>query len=254
MARVGERGSVRTAMSADGRLRLLDLFCGAGGATKGYQRAGFYVVGVDIRSQPSYCGDEFHQADAVALLREMAEAGESFGPWSAAGFDAIHASPPCQAYTTMNNRHGSLSPALIPETRRLLLAIGLPYVIENVAGARRELNGPVRLTGEMFGLRVHRPRLFETNWMLMAPRPPARQRDPQAVYGPLDGRLLWRRTDGSELRATAMLEDAETAMGIDWMAWDELREAIPPAYTELIGGQLGQLLQHVRASGGADSG
>jgi len=210
---------------ASRRPRLLDLFCGAGGAAMGYHRAGFDVVGVDIAPQPNF-PFTFIQDDALSVV----------GDWQ--DFDAIHASPPCQAYTSMNNRHGSESPPLIVETREMLSDSGLPYVIENVAGARPHLRNPYRLTGEMFGLRVHRPRLFETNWPMLVPAPPTRQADAEAVYGKLDGRRLWTRRDGSELRAPRSLEVAAAAMGVDWMTWDELRESIPPAYTELIGHQL----------------
>lgn len=207
--------------------RLLDLFCGAGGAAKGYQRAGFYVVGVDIKPQPRYCGDEFVQADAMTFPLE--------------GFMAIHASPPCQAYTTMNNRYGSSSPPLIAAMREKLMKwrdYGAHYTIENVPGARREMRDPIRLTGEMFGLQTHRPRLFECSWLVGSPLLPPRQESPVAVYGKLDGRRLWTRRDGTQLRAPKRLEVAAEAMGVDWMTWDELREAIPPAYTEWIGRQL----------------
>lgn len=210
--------------------RLLDLFCGAGGAAVGYHRAGFDVVGVDIAPQPHY-PFEFIQMDALEYVRRCWWGVDAL-------FDAIHASPPCQAYTTMNNRHGSNSPPLIASVRDLLNETGLPYVIENVAGALRELRNPTELTGEMFDLRVHRPRLFETSgWLLLAPYRPMRQLDPVAVYGKNDQRRLWTRTDGSELRA-ATLEQGSSAMGIDWMTWDELREAIPPAYTAYVGEHL----------------
>jgi DNA (cytosine-5)-methyltransferase 1 len=157
--------------------------------------------------------------------------------------DAIYASPPCQAYTNMSNRwrgSGGLAdarPSLIAETRRLLEATGLPWIIENVTGALDEMRSPITLTGEMFGLRVSRPRLFESNVLLLAPPRAARQADPVAVYGKQDGRRLWTRKDGTELRV-ADLATASQAMGIDWMAWDEIREAIPPAYTEHLGRQL----------------
>lgn len=221
--------------------RLLDLFCGAGGAAMGYHRAGFDVVGVDIRPQPNY-PFTFWLGDALApgLVDDLG------------GFDAIHASPPCQAYTHMSNRwrgKDSLAderPSLIAATRWLLEAIGMPFVIENVLGAKEHLVDPVTITGETVGLRVHRPRLFETNWPLMVSKAP-RQKDPVAVYGKQDGRRLWTRADGSELHA-ALLPEAAAAMGIDWMTWDELREAIPPAYTELVGHQL---MQHVQARAAA---
>jgi len=223
-----------------GRPRLLDLFCCEGGAAKGYADAGFDVIGVDIAPQPNYPFD-FIQADALEFLREDLRwtRGPRYAPLA---YDAIHASPPCQSYTTMSNRWGSDYPALIPAVRDLLERTGLPYVIENVAGSRSELRNPIRLTGEMFGLRVHRPRLFETNWPLMSFPSPPRQPNPVAVYGKNDQRRLWTRTDGSELRA-ANLEEAREAMGMPWASWDGCREAIPPAYTAFIGVQL---IAHVR--------
>lgn len=197
----------------------------------GYHRAGFEVTGVDVVEQPNY-PFEFCRADALTWMR-LGDYGSSI----ADEFDAIHASPPCQAYTTMNNRHGSKSLPLIAEVRERLREIGLPYVIENVAGALSEMCSPVELTGEMFGLRVHRPRLFECSFPILVFPRPTRQPDPVAVYGKNDQRRLWTRKDGTELRA-ATLEQGSEAMGIDWMTWDELREAIPPAYTEFVGGWL----------------
>ena len=214
---LGDDGAAMT------RPRLLDLFCGAGGAGMGYHRAGFDVVGVDIEPHPDY---PFPMLCMDALELDLRT-----------GVDAIHASPPCQGYTTMNNRHGSSYPKLLGEVRERLVATGLPYVIENVPGAKRWMNSPITLSGEMFGLRVHRPRLFESNVLLLLPPKPPRQPDPVAVYGKQDGRRLWTRADGSELRV-ADLASASEAMGIDWMTWDDLREAVPPAYTEYIGAQL----------------
>ncbi len=207
--------------------RLLDLFCGAGGAGMGYYRAGFEVVGVDIAPQPHY-PFEFHQADALTFPLD--------------GFDFVHASPPCQDYVQWNNlnaeRYGSRveHPRLIAPTRELLQSAGLPYVIENVVGS--ELEQPTMLCGSMFGLGVRRHRLFESNMLLMRSPGCRHTRDEVAVYGKLDGRRIWTRVDGSEVRAPKTLEQASASMGIDWMTWDELREAIPPAYTEFIGGQL----------------
>lgn len=206
--------------------RLLDLFCGAGGAAMGYHRAGFDVVGVDIAPQPRY-PFTFVQADAMT--------------YDLAGFDAIHASPPCQAYTGWQNiaaARGATNthPTLIAPIRDRLTAAGLPYVIENVS------NAPIRtlvvLCGTGFGLGVERHRKFESNVLLMGV-PYCRHTGTEVgVYGKLDGRRLFTRVDGSELRNPATLEHASAAMGIDWMDWDELREAIPPEYTEWIGLQL----------------
>jgi DNA (cytosine-5)-methyltransferase 1 len=216
------------------RPKLLDLFCGAGGAGFGYECAGFDVTGVDIEAHP----DSPHRvvvADALAVLTDA-----DF----LAGFDVIHASPPCQGYTTMSNRHRGTGgradshPDLISWVRLGLEAWGGVYVIENVPGARRELRDPVTLHGGMFGLRVHRPRLFESNVPITVTKWP-RPEDPIGVYGKHhDGRRLFTRKDGSSQYAASSLAEARDAMGIDWMGWDDLREAIPPAYTELIGRQL----------------
>jgi DNA (cytosine-5)-methyltransferase 1 len=205
--------------------RLLDLFCGAGGAAMGYHRAGFDVVGVDINPQPNY-PFEFHQADAMTFPLN--------------GFDAIHASPPCQAYTTMGQKHPTTQaqhPALIAHIRDRLRAAGVPYIIENVVGARRELDHPIVICGRGLGLGVKRHRLLECSFACMSIQCICNG-DELPVYGKLDGRRLWTRIDGSELRAARTLEQAQTAMGIDWMQWPELTEAIPPAYTEHIGGYL----------------
>lgn len=189
----------------------------------GYHRAGFEVVGVDIEPHPDF-PFEFIQADAMTWVADRS-------------FDAIHASPPCQAYSTMGQKHAATQaghPALIAPVRRALKAAGLPYVIENVPGARRELAHPVRVCGRALGLGVGRHRLFECSFACMSVGC-ACKGDEVPVYGKLDGRRLWTRKDGSELRAAKTLEQAQDAMGIDWMAWDDLTQAIPPAYTEHIG-------------------
>lgn len=214
------------------RPKLLDLFCCQGGAGEGYRRAGFDILGVDIDPQPDN-PHPFVQADAIAYL---AEHGHKF--------DAIHASPPCQAYTTMSNRHRGNGgkadswPKLIDPVRDLCLELGKPFVIENVVGARKALRNPTKLHGGMFGLGVDRPRLFETNFPVVITKAP-RPSNIIGVYGKHhDGRLLWRRRDGTELRAASSVAQAGEAMGIDWMTWDGLRECVPPAYTEHIGRQL----------------
>lgn len=211
-------------------MRVLDLFCGAGGASMGYRRAwpGAEITGVDIAEQPNY---PFAFVRADALTYPVDE------------FDFVHASPPCQAYTTMSNRwrgsggaadsHDSLIGAVRSRLRESR------YVIENVPGARSEMDGlTVTLTGGMFGLGVHRPRIFESFRPIMAPPRAPSPTGVIGVYGSLDGRRLYTRKDGTELRAAASLEQASRAMDIDWMNWLELREAIPPAYTEFIGNQL----------------
>jgi DNA (cytosine-5)-methyltransferase 1 len=214
--------------------RLLDLFCGAGGCSVGYARAGFEVVGVDIAPQPRY-PFEFIQMDAIEFLRPWPGSWPSHG---GRGFDAIHASPPCQAFTKARKLRGNDHPDLVAGTRDLLAATGLPYVIENVKGA--PLRDPVLLEGQMFeGLNVHRPRLFETNWPLEVPalRPPP-PRQTKMGRPPRVGEAMQVVGHFSDVLA------GRRAMGIDWMTQGELAQAIPPAYTELIGHQL---LQHVRA-------
>jgi DNA (cytosine-5)-methyltransferase 1 len=199
--------------------RLLDLFCGAGGCSVGYDRAGFEVVGVDIAPQPRY-PFEFHEADALTFPLE--------------GFDAVHASPPCRAHTTLRHRTGGDYPDLVAATRHRLLDSGLPYVIENVVGA--PLLNPVTLCGSAFGLGVggrqlRRHRLFESNAPVMAH--PCQHHGPAVgVYGTGGGGQMTR---GFKAEGVA---DARVALGIDWMSLAELAQAIPPAYTEHIGGYL----------------
>lgn len=207
------------------RPRLLDLFCGAGGAAVGYARAGFEVVGVDIKPQPNY-PFEFVRDEAFDYLASYI--GCPWGlPW-----DAIHASPPCQAFTKAQKLQGNEHPDLIAPTRELLEATGLPWVIENVLGA--PLINPAVLEGQMFPeLRIHRTRLFETNWPLWVPelRPPP-PRQTKMGRPPRDGEAMHVVGHFSDVAA------GRKAMGIDWMTRDELSEAIPPAYTEFIGTQL----------------
>lgn len=210
-------------------MRLLDLFCGAGGAAKGYQEAGFDVVGVDIKPQPNYIGDEFWQRDALTLLPlEMRE-----------HFDLIHASPPCQFATVYGNNSEHVRDDhenLIPATRELLQASGVPYVIENVYGARDELIDPIMLCGTSFPpLEVRRHRMFESSFPLMSV--PCNH-----------GRLTERKYPGSTNRPNGRtvcnigewrvpLEVQQEAIGIDWMTVPELSQAIPPAFTKFIGEQ-----------------
>lgn len=218
------------------RPRLLDLFCGAGGCTRGYQLAGFYVVGVDNRPQPRYCGDHFIQMDALEALSSFDRYGD---------FEAIHASPPCQRYTMAQNaaQNAHAHPDLVGPVRDLLKATGLPYVIENVIGA--PLENPVMLCGLSLGLNVKRHRLFETNFSLMVP-PCVNDNDRD--YYVIFGHEVRNRRHGQTAGRKNKIAEGRKAMGIDWMTRGELSEAIPPAYTELIGHQL---MAHLQAEAAA---
>lgn len=206
------------------RPRLLDLYCGAGGAAMGYHRAGFDVVGVDNVHQKNY-PFAFVQADALAYV---AAHGQKY--------DAIHASPPCQGYSRMRHLPWLKDreyPLLIDATRAALDATGRPWVIENVEGA--PLPAAAMLCGTMFGLKVYRHRWFEGSILLLSPGHPKHRE----VIG--KGRLFNDRQRGNAAGFVSLVgKDARggAAMGIDWMTRDELAQAIPPAYTAWIGRQL----------------
>lgn len=210
------------------RPRLLDLFCGAGGAAMGYHRAGFDVVGVDIYPQPHY-PFRFIQADVMDLMAWKAPLG--FIP------DAIHASPPCQDHmATPHPLHGT--GWMLPATRDMLAATGVPWVIENVASA--PMRADYVLCGCMFGLRtssgmgLRRERWFETSWNGFALMPGHDHREPAiSVVG--HGTPSWVR---AKLGRNPTILEYRESMGIDWMNRNELSQAIPPAYTEWIGTQL----------------
>lgn len=247
------RGDAR---SGGSKPRLLDLFCGAGGAAMGYHRAGFEVVGVDINPQPNY-PFELVQLDAFQWLEDGGHWDEGRWPHYTSDFDAIHASPPCQAFTQMSARwrgkgtKADEHPDLLTPTLELLRPLDIPWVVENVQGAGHIMRTTLGLHGGMFGLGVHRPRLFESNVLLLAARA-SQTESPIGVYGTKpDGRTTYRyRNNGnykgkSLIRAAKSIEEAREVMGIDWMSWDEIREAIPPAYTEFIGTQL---MAHLKAT------
>jgi DNA (cytosine-5)-methyltransferase 1 len=217
------------------RPRLLDLFCGAGGAAMGYHRAGFDVVGVDIAPQPHY-PFEFVQTDALDVLANLS--GNSMRYSLALDmFDAIHASPPCQWGTAYGRRpdHVKDSPNLIPTVRKLLHETGLPYIIEQPETNREHMQAPVTLCGSSFGLDVRRHRCFELNVAMLAP--PCQHDWQTPRFAPATNRKNLRRTVEVDVWRIP-LEVQKKAMGIDWMTRDELSEAIPPAYTEFIGKQL----------------
>jgi DNA (cytosine-5)-methyltransferase 1 len=227
---------------------LLDLFCGAGGAAKGYVDAGFDVIGIDIHYMPRF-PYPFARADALATLDFLLDGGYL---WTARGrttlndFDAIHASPPCQAWSAASNCRPGLKdeyPQLIEPVRDLLVKTGLPYVIENVPGA--PLINPVTLCGSQFGLvttwqgkpaGLRRHRLFESNMPLDDAGPHDHSLRAVPVHGHGAGGSYYRRHPGYTSKGSA--QAAREVMRIDWMNRDELHESIPPAYTEYIGKQL----------------
>lgn len=218
---------------------ILDGFCKAGGAARGYADAGFRVIGVDVEPQPNY-PYEFVQADLLVFLERLLAGGT--WEWLGLGvFDAVHASPPCQGYSTQTADR-TKHPRLIEPVRELLRATGLPYVIENVEGARRELIDPVRLCGSSFGLDLRRHRYFESNVEFDVPpcdhawqTPRFQSLDRSMVVA---GRLASVVGVHGHINYIGEFELRCKAMGIDWMTNAELVEAIPPAYTHHLGTQL----------------
>ena len=213
--------------------RLLDLFCGAGGSAMGYHRAGFEVVGVDINPQPHY-PFEFHQADALTYPLE--------------GFNCYHASPPCQEYSNSFNIMKRFSqnryPKLLAHTRKILKETGKPYVIENVMGAKYKPNQKDGLQahflcGTMFQKQYHRHRLFETSFFWLSP-------------GKCRGKVIAGYGTGIKTRSMTLAHERKDIIiaaleqfEIDWMKHnEEIKEAIPPAYTEYIGKYLMEYLKN----------
>lgn len=205
-------------------MKLLDLFCCAGGAGEGYRLAGFDVVGVDIRPQPKN-PHPFVLGDA---LQYLADHGHEF--------DAIHASPPCQAYTKATKQwraEGREYADLVGLTREALIKVGKPWIIENVPGA--PLRNPTWLNGSMFGIRVHRPRQFESSFplrmMLESYQKPVKM-----------GREIQQGDVVQPVGHFSGVKYAAAEMGLPWMGQKELAQAIPPVYTEWIGKQL---MEHI---------
>ncbi len=218
--------------------RLLDLFCGAGGAAMGYYRAGFEVVGVDIKPQPHY-PFEFHQADALTYPLE--------------GFDAYHASPPCQYYSRlrhlpwMKDRKYWRS---VPPTLAYLKPIAAPWVIENVEDCF-DLPESIILCGQMFDLPIFRHRRFESNILIL--QPPHQKHNGYLAHGE---NSMAKRYAVSHVGVKEICHDsvcghfagkqsAAEAMDIDWMTGDELSQAIPPAYTEYVGKYLMKAVKRI---------
>lgn len=206
------------------RPTLLDAFCGAGGSSLGYLRAGFDVVGVDIVAQPNY-PYPFIQADALEYLSEHGHT-----------YDAIHCSPPCQAFSAYRRKGhgvGDGYPDLIAAVRDRLRAAGRPYVIENVPGA--PLDAPVQLCGSSFGLDVRRHRWFESVVPLRVPPCAHHRQTPRFAQA----------TNRTNLRCTVEvgvwripLAVQQHAMGIPWMTREELSQALPPSFAEFVGRQV----------------
>ena len=213
------------------RPRIADFFCGAGGAGMGLHRAGFEVVGFDLKPQPNY-PFEFHHADALEVdLR---------------GFDAVWASPPCQFYSRLRYLpwlRGRVYWRSIPPTREHVLASGLPYIIENVQDARWDMENPSVLCGMALGIPLYRHRAFESPFLVLAP---PHVKHTQVIAS---GRAsLAKRRHGNQgfkeisrnsiAGYVAGVERIRKVMGIDWMTRNELAQAIPPAYSECLGKQL----------------
>ena len=233
-------------------MKLLDLFCGAGGAAEGYRLAGFDdITGVDMAPQPRY-PFKFIQAEALAYLTDHYQE-----------YDVIHASPPCQGYSIMYNLPWlrlRTYPLLILPLKTLLNNIGKPYIIENVMGARYGARGLAKrgleehglkadyLCGTMFGLAIYRHRLFATNWIWTPPAHPkhtlpGHPRSGGSIKGlpggaaGLDIRKGLSFNPPLGMGHTAGWRQAAQDMGIDWMNQYELTQAIPPSYTKFIGTQ-----------------
>ena len=211
-------------------MKLLDLFCGVGGASVVYARAGFEVHGVDLKHGKRY-PYTYTRADVLDVLQDHKFIQQ---------FDVIHASPPCQTHSItqhLRNAQGKTTSKidLIPETRAALIAADKPYIIENVPGS--PLINPIQLCGSSFGLKVRRHRLFESNMPLEGSVCNHKlQGRPVGVYGSLNDEI----PKGGKTAVT--IDQAREAMGMPWAIWTELVEAIPPAFTEYLGGQIGSWL------------
>jgi len=223
------------------RLKLLDLFCGGGGASMGYHEAGYEVTGVDLKAQPDY-PFTFIQADAMAILADLNFLNQ---------FDVIHASPPCQVFTRARHLmkaqgNSTDKPDLVEAVRAALIAWGGTYVIENVPDA--PMNG-ITLCGSSFNLKVRRHRIFESNVVIPElVHYHKEQGKPVGVYGAMgdqlqgEDKVTGKYVYGGTVAKTLL--EAQDAMGIDWLKWQQLKESIPPAYTKYIGQQLSTEVIH----------
>ena len=207
-------------------MKLLDLYCGVGGASAGYAAVGFEVTGIDLKHGKRY-PYTYIKGDVLQYLKDF-----DF----LQSFDVIHASPPCQTHSItqhLRNAQGKTTSKvdLIPQTRAALIASGKPYIIENVPGS--PLVNPIQLCGSAFDLKVRRHRLFESNMSLQGSICNHKaQGRPVGVYGSLKDEI----PKGG--KTAINIEEARQAMGISWAIWTELVEAIPPAYTKYLGLQI----------------
>lgn len=213
--------------------RVLDLFCGAGGAAMGYHRAwpDADITGVDNRPMPRY-PFRFVQADAMEFPLD--------------DYDFIHASPPCQGYNAMQRATKSEAPRLVDACRTRLETTGVHWIIENVEGA--PLRSAVTLCGTMFGLRVRRHRLFECSWNLLLLVSPCSCKNGVRDGALIGHRLAGRVAPGRTKPPHHTESERREAIGVDWMTTMEARQAIPPAYTEYLARQYGLLARMERAS------
>lgn len=207
-------------------MKLLDLFCGAGGASKGYAQAGFEITGIDLKHGKRY-EYEYIKGDVRDYLnKEFLQK-----------FDVIHASPPCQTHSVtkhLRNAQGRTTTKkidMIDEVRKALILSEKPYIIENVPKA--PLINTILLCGSYFNLKVRRHRIFESNLKLKGTICNHKaQGRPIGVYGTLNDEI----PNGG--KTAKNIDEARKAMGIDWMIWGELIEAIPPHYTKFLGKQI----------------
>lgn len=208
------------------RLRALDLFCKAGGASHGLVLAGMEVTGIDIDEQPRYRSGPFVRRDALGMSVDELRS-----------YDFVWASPPCQHSTSYKRRRDHVRPCanLIPQTRELLERAGVPYVIENVEGAREHMRNPWTLCGSMFGLDVRRHRLFESSFPVAAPQCDHAVWSPR--FPPATNRKNLRKTVEVGVWRIPMSVQYAAMGGCEWMTTEELSNAIPPAYSEWIARQ-----------------
>ena len=204
------------------RPKLLDLYCCGGGAGHGYEQAGFDVTGIVIEPQAKH-KNRFIQADAIEHLKSH---------WRE--YDAIHASPPCQAYSTASMQFriaGKEYVDLIEVTRIELQKTGLPYIIENVPGS--PLINPIELCGAMFGMKTYRHRLFESNIKLIAPEHPKHiNKNAKMGRKPLNGDFI------QYVGHFSGVKEVQEMTGLHWLGQHELAQSIPPQYTKHLGLQL----------------